>query len=53
MSDQVVNTSERNFLDLVLRADPEHYEEEIAYEFSNGRRFKSSDKSDSGVYDNS
>jgi len=45
--------AERTFswLTLVTEADPEHYEIDDAYEFSNGRTFKSTDSGSSGVYD--
>ena len=45
------NTTEMNLLQLVLEQDPEHFEVEDVYEFSNGRKFKSTDRSDSGVYE--
>ena len=46
------NTTETSLLQLVLENHPEHYEVEDVYEFSNGRKFKNTDGSDSGVYDN-
>jgi hypothetical protein len=49
MSEQVT-TSETDLLSEVVKADTEHYENDVAYEFSNGRKFESSDKSDSGIY---
>ena len=48
------NTSYRdyNWLDLVLKRDPKHFiSDEDVYEFSNGRKFKNTDNTDSGVYD--
>lgn len=49
----MTTTSERTILDEVLELDPDHYEPEDVYEFSNERNFKSTDKTDSGVYDGS
>jgi len=54
MSDDAPDFRDYSWLDLVLEADPDHYEpEEGVYEFSNGRKFESTDKSDSGIYDGS
>lgn len=50
MSDKVT-TSQASWLSQVTKADKDHYETEDAYEFSNGRTFKSTDKTDHGVYD--
>ena len=47
----MTTTSEKPWLAEVLEVDKEHYEPEDVYEFSNGRKFKSTDKTDSGVYD--
>ena len=44
------NTRTKQWLSLVVERDPDHYETPNAYEFSNGRVFKSSDRSASGVY---
>jgi len=38
------------WLNIVLAMDKEYYELDPAYEFSNKREFKSSDKGSSGVY---
>jgi len=46
-----VTTSTITLLALVVAADDEHYEPDTAYIFSNDRKFESSDKSDSGIYD--
>ena len=43
--------SEINYLALVVKADPDHYKRDVAYEFSNGRKFVDTDNTDSGVYD--
>lgn len=51
MAEPIPNTSERNILDKVLELDPAHYDPEDVYEFSNERKFKSTDRTDSGVYD--
>jgi hypothetical protein len=48
-----MTTTEVPWLDIVLEADDEYYETEDVYEFSNGRTFESTDKTDSGVYDGS
>ena len=37
--------------ELVVKNDPEHYEDDDAYEFSNGRKFKSTDRGGNGIYD--
>ena len=50
MADEPV-TREYNFLSLVLAADPDHYKPDVAYEFSNGRKFESTDQTDSGIYE--
>ena len=49
--DDMTTTSERNILDIVLELDDDHYEPEDVYEFSNERKFKSTDRTDSGIYD--
>jgi hypothetical protein len=43
--------TETNILTEVLKADPDHYKPEDVYEFSNGRTFKSTDNTDSGIYE--
>lgn len=45
------NTSEVTWLSVVLQVEPDKYKEEDVYEFSNGRKFKSTDKTNSGIYD--
>ena len=47
----MTTTSDKNILDIVLELDDDHYEPEDVYEFSNERKFKSTDKTDSGIYD--
>jgi len=42
--------TEISWLDLVVEQDPDHYENEVVYEWSNGREFESTDSTDSGVY---
>jgi hypothetical protein len=42
-----------DMLSLVLEMDPDHYERDIAYEFSNSREFVDTDNTDSGIYDGS
>jgi hypothetical protein len=37
-------------LSIVLAADDEHYQPDVCYEFSNQRKFLSTDKSTSGIY---
>jgi len=51
MADNEVTISITDILSEVLKADKYHYETDTAYEFSNGRKFESSDKSDSGIYE--
>lgn len=47
-----VTTSEKTLLDIVLEADPEHYDPEYVYEFNGGeRKFYSTDRTSSGIYD--
>lgn len=44
---------ERSWKAIVLRQwGPEYNRSDDAYEFSNGRKFESSDRGDSGVYEN-
>lgn len=50
MSDQKVTTTKTDLRTEVLKVDPEHYEAEDVYRFSNGKKFKSTDKSSSGIY---
>jgi hypothetical protein len=46
-----VTISETSMLAEVLKVDPHHYDEDVAYEFSKMRGFPSSDKSgNSGIY---
>jgi len=40
-----------NWLSLVVEADPDHYEKEEVYEFSDGRVFLNTDSGTSGIYD--
>ena len=47
----MMTTSEKSILTEVLELDPEHFDPEDVYEFSNGKTFKSTDKTSSGVYD--
>lgn len=47
----MTSTSEKSWLAEVCDHDPDHYKEEDVYEFSNDRKFKSTDKTDTGVYD--
>ena len=43
-----------SWLALVLTHDPKHHvPDEDVYQFSNGRKFKTTDHTDSGVYDGS
>lgn len=46
-------TREINWKGLVAKVDPDLNKPEIAYEFSNGRKFESSDRSDTGIYERS
>jgi len=47
----MTTTSEKSWLAEVVELDPDHNKEEDVYEFSNQRKFKSTDKTDKGVYD--
>jgi hypothetical protein len=44
------NTSEVSWLALVLEADKDHYKADVAYEFSNDRKFESTDGKEQGIY---
>ena len=46
-----VTTTEIDMKSIVRTVDPEYDEPEVVYEFSNGREFKSTDRTDSGVYE--
>ena len=46
-----ITVREYDWRSLVVLYDPDHYKADVAYEFSNGRKFLSTDKSDSGVYE--
>ena len=47
----MTTTSETDFLSEVLKVDKDHYKDEDVYEFSNGRTFKNTDRTDKGIYD--
>ncbi len=47
----MANTTELDWLALVLQADPDHYKRDVCYEWSNGREMHDTDDTDSGVYD--
>lgn len=47
----MTTTSQKSWLQEVLENDDEHFEPETVYEFSNDREFKSTDKSNHGIYD--
>jgi len=51
MTTQKVSYSERPWLEEVLRADKDHYKKDVVYEFTNDRKFESTDSTDEGVYD--
>jgi len=42
--------SEKQFLFEVLKADPEHYDAEVVYKFSNDREFLNTDRGNSGIF---
>lgn len=44
-------TREYSYAAMVLATDPDHYKPDVAYEFSNGRKFESTDGTDSGIYE--
>lgn len=43
--------TEISFLTLVLGVDPDHYKPDVVYEFSNGEKKVSTDRTDSGIYE--
>ena len=43
--------TQTDHLSEVLKADPDHYNPEIVYEFSNGRQFESTDRDGSTICD--
>ena len=47
----MTTTSNKSILDEVLELEDNFYDPEDVYEFSNGRKFKSTDRTDSGIYD--
>lgn len=51
MSDYEVTYGENNWLSEILEAEDELYKDDIAYEWSNGRKMYSTDRYNSGVYD--
>jgi len=51
MADSEPTFRDFQWLQEVLKSDPEHYLEDDAYEMSNGKKFKSTDKTNSGIYD--
>lgn len=42
---------EIDILSLVVEVDKDHYKPDIVYEFSNGRKFESTDRATSGIYE--
>lgn len=49
----MTSTTTKNWLDLVTKADKDHYKPEVVYKWSNGKKHKSTDKTSSGIYDGS
>jgi len=47
----MTTTSEKSWLSEVLEVDKDKDKPEDVYEFSNGRKFESTDASDHGIYD--
>jgi len=47
----MTESSETSWLSEVLKADKDHYKKDESYKFSNGRKFESTDDTDSGCYD--
>jgi hypothetical protein len=47
----MTTTSQTDMLSEVTKVDKDHYKRDIAYEFSNGRKFEDTDNTDSGIYD--
>jgi hypothetical protein len=50
MAEYEVTYSENNWLSVVLEHDDDYYEDPDVYEFT-GRKFKCTDKYNTGVYD--
>lgn len=44
-------TREYSFLAMVVESDKDHYKPDVAYEFSNSRKFESTDGTESGIYE--
>jgi len=53
MSDYEVTYSDDTLLRRVVERNKDQYKDDVAYEFSNGRKFDSSDRYDTGIYDGS
>lgn len=51
MSDYEVTYSEDSLLHRVVKKNKDQYKDDTGYEFSNGRKFDSSDRYDTGIYD--
>jgi len=49
----MTTTSDYSWEALVTKNDKDHKKDDEVYEFTGGRKFKSTDKTDSGVYDGS
>lgn len=41
----------KNWLDIVLKADKDHFKRDDVYKWSNGKKHKDTDNTSSGVYD--
>lgn len=46
----MADESQHSLLGLVVEMDPDHYKRDDAYEFSNKRKFESTDDTQSGIY---
>jgi hypothetical protein len=53
MADQQVVYGKNDWRAIILEHDKKHYEDDDAYEFSNGRKMKSTDRYETGIYKNS
>ena len=49
----MTTSSDKSWLAECVEHEPDFYEDQDVYEFSNDRKFKCTDKTDSGIYDGS
>lgn len=54
MSDDAIEFNEYIWLDMVTQVEPDYYRpDEGVYEFTGGRKFNSTDTTNSGIYEDS